>query len=54
MGGMIATEKKHVEKRVPILGAIPWLGRLFRSSHEVNEKRKIIITITARTVNGTN
>lgn len=50
IGGMITTGKTRVEDRVPILGAIPWFGRLFRSSHEINEKRNLLITITARTV----
>ena len=53
MGGMITTKKARVEDRVPILGSIPWFGRLFRSSRELNEKRNLFITITARTVGDT-
>ncbi len=52
-GGMITTGTKRVDERVPILGSIPWLGRLFRSSHEVQEKRHLLVTIAARTVDDT-
>jgi len=50
MSGMITTRKAHVEDRVPILGSIPWLGRLFRSSREVEDRRILLIAITARTL----
>jgi type II secretory pathway component HofQ len=30
--------------------AIPWVGRLFRSSREITENRNLVITVTARTV----
>ena len=49
-GTGISTSKRLVEDRIPILGAIPWLGRLFRSTHEITEKRNLIITVTARTL----
>ena len=50
MGGMITTRKAHVEGRVPVLGSIPWLGRLFRSDREVEERINLLISITARTL----
>jgi len=50
MGGMITTGTRHVDDRVPILGSMPGLGRLFRSRREVHEKRHYFITITTRTV----
>jgi general secretion pathway protein D len=49
-GGLITTAKRQVEERVPVLGAIPWLGRLFRRSREITENRNLVITVTARTV----
>lgn len=50
MGGLIASGTKQVEKRVPILGAIPWLSRLFRSSREITEEKNLLVTVTARIV----
>ena len=46
---MITTGTKRVEDRIPVLGAIPWVGRLFRSSKELSEKRYLLIVVTART-----
>ena len=53
MGGLTTEEKRLVEDRVPILGAIPGIGRLFRSTHEVNDKRHLFISINARIVSDT-
>ncbi len=50
MGGLITTGTKRIEDRIPVLGAIPWLGRLFRSSKEIAEKRHLLIVVTAKTV----
>jgi general secretion pathway protein D len=50
MGGLTTKGTKQVEERVPVLGAIPWLGRLFRRSREITENRNLVITVTARTV----
>ncbi len=50
VGGLITTGTKREEDRVPVLGAIPWLGRLFRSSREVSERRHLVITVRARTI----
>lgn len=50
MGGLTTTGTKQVEDRVPVLGAIPWLGRLFRSIREINESRNLVITVSARTL----
>ncbi len=50
VGSMVTTGTKRVEDRVPVLGAIPWLGRLFRSSREASERRQLLITVRARTI----
>ena len=50
LGGLIEQETKLVEDRVPVLGAIPWLGRLFRSRQEVDMQRHLLIVVTAGTV----
>ena len=36
-----------VEDRVPLLGDIPWLGRLFRSTNEVRYKHHLYVFVTA-------
>jgi len=50
IGGMVVTFPVRVDDRVPYLGAIPWLGRLFRNSEELHERRHLIITVSAKIV----
>ena len=50
MGGMITEERLEVEDKVPFLGDIPLLGRLFRSKYEQSDKRNLLIFVTARMV----
>ena len=51
MGGLTREEVKKVEDKVPILGDIPLLGRVFRSKGESSQKRNLLIFVTARLVN---
>lgn len=50
MGGMITEERREVNDKVPLLGDIPLIGRLFRSTYEHSEKRNLLIFVTARMV----
>ncbi|MDR3144263.1 MAG: hypothetical protein LBT64_02050 [Puniceicoccales bacterium] len=50
MGGLTREEVKEVHDKVPILGDIPLLGRLFRSDSETSQKRNLLIFVTAHTV----
>ena len=50
LGGMITEERVEVNDKVPFLGDIPLLGRLFRSTYEQSEKRNLLIFVTARLV----
>ena len=50
MGGMITEERVEVVDKVPVLGDIPLIGRLFRSTYEKSEKRNLLIFVTARMV----
>jgi general secretion pathway protein D len=43
MGGFIREESKKSETRVPILGSIPVLGRLFRNDTNQNSKTNLMI-----------
>ena len=50
MGGLTRDEVRSVNDRVPILGDIPVLGRLFRSEGETRQKRNLLIFVTANLV----
>ena len=50
MGGMIKEERFGEEDKIPILGDIPILGRLFRYKYEQSEKRNLLIFVSARLV----
>ena len=50
MGGLTRDEVKTVNDRVPILGDLPGVGRLFRSEGETRQKRNLLIFITANLV----
>ena len=50
MGGLITEERKSMEDKIPFLGDIPYIGRLFRSRSEWSNKRNLLIFVTARLV----
>ena len=50
MGGMITESRREVEDKIPFLGDIPLIGRLFRSTYEESDKRNLLIFVTARMV----
>ncbi len=50
MGGLTRDEVKSVNDRVPVLGDIPGIGRLFRSEGETRQKRNLLIFVTANLV----
>jgi general secretion pathway protein D len=50
MGGLTREQVVSVEDRVPILGHLPLLGRLFQSKGESSEKRNLLIFVTANLV----
>ena len=43
LGGLIRSEARVVEKRVPLLGNVPLLGRLFRSETDTNKRTMLLI-----------
>lgn len=51
MGGLTREDVKKVKDKVPVLGSIPLLGRLFRSEGESTQKRNLLIFVTANLVN---
>ena len=50
MGGMITEERYSEEDKIPILGDIPILGRLFRYQYDQSEKKNLLIFVSARLV----
>ncbi|MBN1404702.1 MAG: hypothetical protein JW942_09590 [Opitutales bacterium] len=50
MGGLTREETVKVKDKVPLLGDIPLLGRLFRNEGESTQKKDLIVFITARIV----
>jgi general secretion pathway protein D len=47
MGGLIHEKTESFSDRVPVLGSIPLVGRLFRSEGERSVKRNLMIFVTA-------
>ena len=52
IGGLIKKEKRHTVKKVPLLGDIPLLGRLFSSHDSEDVKSELIIFITPHIISG--
>lgn len=50
LGGLVQTQNTDASTRVPVLGDLPGLGRLFRSKSEKMESRNLIVFITARVI----
>jgi type IV pilus assembly protein PilQ len=51
IGGLITTQKDHGGTKVPVLGSVPVLGRLFSSKNINDSTSNLLIFITAKTVN---
>lgn len=43
LGGLIQDDVTQSVSKVPLLGDIPWLGALFRSSKDVHTKRNLMV-----------
>ena len=50
MGGLIREEVTTIKDKIPILGDIPLLGRLFRNEGQYSQKKNLLIFVTARLV----
>ena len=50
VGGIIRQKQKQVENKLPVLGDIPLLGRLFKSTETAIEDTEIVIIITPHIV----
>lgn len=52
LGGLISDEDRRTANRIPGLGDLPILGRLFSSQLDDNQKTELILSITPRLVRG--
>ena len=50
MGGLITEQRKAMDDKIPFLGDLPFLGRLFRSHAEQTIKRNLLIFVTGRLI----
>ncbi|MCH8526316.1 MAG: hypothetical protein LAT79_04050 [Kiritimatiellae bacterium] len=50
MGGLIREDVVRFNDKIPLLGDLPIIGRLFRSEGSRSEKRNLLIFVTARLV----
>ncbi len=50
MGGLITEHIVSADDKIPFLGDLPLLGRLFRSTSKQSSKRNLLIFVTARLV----
>lgn len=50
LGGLVREDVQKVNDKVPVLGDVPLIGRLFRSKVDQNIKRNLIIFVTARLI----
>ncbi len=48
LGGIMETEKRDTETKIPLLGDIPVLGNLFKSRSGINNKRELLVFVTPR------
>ena len=53
VGGLIREDVQKVQDKVPILGDIPYLGRLFQSNVENRIKSNLIVFVTAQIIDAT-
>jgi general secretion pathway protein D len=51
LGGLMREDVQKTEDKTPIIGDIPLVGRLFRTSAEQHIKRNLVIFVTARLIN---
>lgn len=50
IGGLIQDESSETERKVPILGDIPFLGRLFKGTYTVKTKSELVIFLSPKIV----
>ena len=52
LGGLIANEVQKVRRKVPLLGDVPVLGKLFRHESDKKIRKELLVILTPRIVDG--
>jgi type II secretory pathway component GspD/PulD (secretin) len=50
LGGIISTNKNRSVNKIPILGDLPFVGQLFRSTNRQEQKTELVVFITPHVV----
>lgn len=50
IGGLIQEESSETERKVPLLGDIPYLGRLFKGTYTAKRKSELVIFISPKVI----
>ncbi|MGY8827540.1 MAG: type II secretion system protein GspD [Candidatus Latescibacterota bacterium] len=50
IGGLLSTDQQSTRAQVPLLGSVPYLGRLFSRERVETEQREVIVVITPHIV----
>jgi type IV pilus assembly protein PilQ len=50
LGGILETEQRDTVTKVPLLGDIPFLGHLFKSTSKVNNRGELLIFVTPKII----
>jgi general secretion pathway protein D len=50
LGGLLSENVKKIKDKVPVVGDIPFLGKLFQSESSTTEKRNLVIFVTPRII----
>ena len=48
LGGILETERRDADRKVPFLGDVPVLGRLFKTTTTTNNKDELLIFVTPK------
>jgi general secretion pathway protein D len=54
LAGLISDEDRSSANRIPLIGQLPVLGRLFGSQSDTRQKTEIVLSITPRLIRNTN
>ena len=50
IGGLIQEDSSETERKVPLFGDIPFLGRLFKGTYTAKSKSELVIFLSPRVV----
>jgi general secretion pathway protein D len=50
LGGLISSQTQNTKDKVPVLGDVPFIGRLFQSQTKSTVKKNLMIFVTATIV----